>query len=43
MARRRLGGPPSDLLPDVLAEGSTDLTIVFVSMSARQPEGRDEE
>jgi hypothetical protein len=43
MARRRLGGPPSDLLPDVLATGSTDVTIVFVSMSARQPEGRDEE
>ena len=43
MARRRLGGPPSDLLPDVLAAGSTDVTIVFVSMSARQPEGRDEE
>ena len=43
MARRRLGGPPSDLLPDVLAAGSTDVTIVFVSMSGRQPQGRDEE
>jgi hypothetical protein len=43
VARRRLGGTPSDLLPDVLAAGSTDVTTIFVSMSARQPEGRDEE
>jgi hypothetical protein len=43
VARRRLGGTPSDLLPDVLAAGSTDVTTTFVSMSARQPERRDEE
>lgn len=43
MATRRLGGIPSDQLPDVLATGSTDVTLVFVSMSARQPEGRDAE
>jgi hypothetical protein len=43
MATRELGGTPSDQLPDVLAAGSTDVTLVFVSMSARQPEGRDQE
>jgi hypothetical protein len=43
MAHRRLGGPPSDQLPDVLATGSTEATTIFVSMSARHHEGRDDE
>ncbi len=43
MATHRLGGTPSDRLPDVLAVGSTDVRTIFVSMSARQTEGRDEE
>lgn len=34
---------PSDDLPDVLATGRTDVRVVFVSMSAREPDGRDEE
>ena len=36
-------GSPSDELPDVLATGRTDVRLVFVSMSEREPEGRDEE
>ena len=36
-------GAPSDDLTDVLAAGRTDVTIAFVSMSAREPAGRDEE
>lgn len=43
MPPRRLGGTPSDRLPDVLAVGSTDVRTIFVSMSARQTEGRDAE
>jgi hypothetical protein len=43
MPTRRSGGTPSDQLPDVLATGSTDVTMIFVSMSARQDEGRDAE
>lgn len=38
-----LQGVPSDDLPDVLATGRTDVTTVFVSFSAREPEGRDAE
>lgn len=38
-----LGGEPSDRLPGVLATGRTDVTTLFVSMSAREPDGRDEE
>lgn len=38
-----LSGTPSDELPEVLATGRTDVEIIFVSMSARQAEGRDEE
>jgi hypothetical protein len=30
-------------LPDVLASGRTDVTLLFVSMSAREPDGRDAE
>jgi hypothetical protein len=40
---RGLGGTPSDQLPGVLAAGSTDVTMIFVSMSARELEGRDAE
>lgn len=36
-----LEGTPSDQLPDVLATGQTDARYVFVSLSARHPEGRD--
>ena len=38
-----LPGRPSDDLPDVLAAGSTDVKLAFVSMSARDPDGRDAE
>jgi hypothetical protein len=40
---RPLPGTPSDQLPAVLAAGTTDVTTIFVSLSARQAEGRDEE
>ena len=43
MPGRPLVGTPSDQLPAVLAAGTTDVTTMFVSLSARQPEGRDEE
>jgi hypothetical protein len=36
-----LVGTPSDDLDDVLATGRTDVTIIYVSMSARHPDGRD--
>jgi len=36
-----LAGTPSDELPAVLATGSTDVRTIFVSMSAREPSGRD--
>ncbi len=38
-----LPGTRSDDLPAVLATGKTDALIAFVSMSAREPEGRDAE
>lgn len=38
-----LAGTPSDQLPDVLATGSTDVRLAFISLSAREPAGRDEE
>jgi hypothetical protein len=38
-----LHGTPSDDLPEVLATGATDVRVLFVSMSAREPDGRDEE
>ena len=38
-----LHGTPSDDLPEVLATGDTDVRVLFVSMSAREPDGRDEE
>jgi hypothetical protein len=37
----QLSGTPSDVLPGVLATGATDLRMIFVSMSAREPTGRD--
>lgn len=37
----RLSGTPSDDLPEVLATGTTDVRLMFVSMSAREPKGRD--
>jgi len=36
-----LVGTPSDDVPAMLATGRTDITTFFVSMSARDPEGRD--
>ena len=38
-----LSGTPSDQLPDVLATGATDIRVVFVSMAARERDGRDAE
>jgi hypothetical protein len=38
-----LAGEPSDRLEAVLATGRTDITTIFISMSTRHPEGRDEE
>ena len=36
-----LVGTPSDDAPAILATGRTDITTLFVSMSARHPEGHD--
>jgi hypothetical protein len=38
-----LEGTPSDELPQVLATGSTDVRLAFISLSAREPQGRDAE
>ncbi|MCY3862771.1 MAG: hypothetical protein OXG34_12495 [bacterium] len=38
-----LRGTPSDQLPGILAFGDGDVTAVFVSLSARDPDGRDAE
>ena len=38
-----LSGVPSDRLPGVLATGSTDVRRIFLSMSAREQQGRDSE
>jgi hypothetical protein len=38
-----LEGIASEQLPDVLATGSTDVTFAFISLSAREPDGRDAE
>ena len=38
-----LQGTPSDDAEAVLATGRTDVSTIFVSMSARHPEGRDAE
>lgn len=39
----KLPGIPSDQLPAVLATGTTDIRRIFVSMAAREPNGRDAE
>jgi hypothetical protein len=36
-----LSGTASDQLPAVLATGSTDVSMIFVSMSGREPDGKD--
>jgi hypothetical protein len=38
-----LEGTPSDQLPEVLATGVTDVRLAFVSLSSREPNGRDAE
>lgn len=37
----QLAGEPSDRLPAVLATGETDADYVFISLSSRDPDGRD--
>jgi hypothetical protein len=39
----RLVGTPSDDVTDILANGRCGITTVFISMSARHPEGKDAE
>jgi hypothetical protein len=39
----KLSGTPSEQLPAVLATGSGDIHTVFISMSTREPSGRDAE
>jgi hypothetical protein len=36
-----LVGTPSDQVPEILATGRSDVTTLFVSLSARHPQGRD--
>lgn len=36
-----LAGKPSEQLPEVLATGETSIRFAFISMSSRDPEGRD--
>ncbi|MBO0732461.1 MAG: hypothetical protein J2P57_24580 [Acidimicrobiaceae bacterium] len=38
-----LEGTPSDDVPEILSLGGSDVSTVFVSMSSRDPEGRDAE
>jgi hypothetical protein len=38
-----LEGIPSDQLPNVLGTGLTDVHLAFVSLSTREPHGRDAE
>src|SRR5262245_15329378 len=38
-----LKGPPSDQLPSVLVTGQTSVRFVYISFSARDPNGRDAE
>lgn len=37
----KLAGKPSEQLPEVLATGETSVRFAFISMSARDPDGRD--
>jgi hypothetical protein len=39
----RLEGTPTDDLPGVLASGGSDIAFAFISLSAREPNGRDAE
>jgi hypothetical protein len=41
-AMSQLAGTPSDDVPEILATGRSDITTVFLSMTARHPEGRDD-
>ena len=43
MSMAHLEGTPSDELPDVLGTGTSDVRFAFISMSAREPSGRDGE
>lgn len=38
---RELAGTPTDDVADILSTGRSDISTVFVSMSTRDPEGRD--
>jgi hypothetical protein len=38
-----LVGTPSDDVPEILANGRSGISTIFISMSARHPEGRDAE
>ena len=38
-----LAGTPSDQLPEVIGTGSTDVRLAFISLSAREPDGKDAE
>jgi hypothetical protein len=38
-----LEGTPSEQLPNVLVTGATDVQMAFISLSAREPDGRDAE
>ena len=37
----RFPGSPSELLPEVLATGASDADFIFLSLSGRDPTGRD--
>ena len=39
----QLPGTPTDLLPEVLHTGSSDVQLAFISLSGREPNGRDAE
>ena len=39
----QLAGTPSDQLPDVIGTGTANVGFAFISMSGREPEGRDAE
>jgi hypothetical protein len=43
VAGRDFAGTPSDDIPEVLDTGRADVTTVFVSLAARDPDGRDAE
>jgi hypothetical protein len=36
-----LAGTPSDEVPQILATGRTDITVIYLSLSGRHPDGRD--